>query len=280
MTGKCVPTVQPTLPRTGASTHNAAIRADSAAGQGWALDNYESGGFRAQPAILTLDRGYAICTEARSGSSYLCDILKTTGILGNPDEYFNTYCMTVTRGIADYPADPEGQFAAMKHRMATPNGVYGLKVFSGHFDNAQITQWTERLPDLHFIHLVRLDVLAQAISHVRAWQTMQWTHGAAKRSEPVYDFDRINLEVKRLLKSQNRWRYYFARNSAPVLHLNYEQVCEDPQGAADRVARLIGLGETPKVDPDRIALSIQRDAINDEWRARYIATAGSLAVFD
>ena len=64
------------------------------------------------------------------------------------------------------------------------------------------------------------------------------------------------------------------------MHLNYEQVCEDPQGAVDRVARLIGLGETPKVDPDRIALSIQRDAINDEWRARYIATAGSLAVFD
>ena len=34
--------------------------------------------------------GYAICTIGRSGSSYLCQLLESTGVLGLPREYFNT----------------------------------------------------------------------------------------------------------------------------------------------------------------------------------------------
>ena len=34
-------------------------------------------------------RGYAICTEPRSGSVFLCRLLRSTGVLGKPTEYFN-----------------------------------------------------------------------------------------------------------------------------------------------------------------------------------------------
>ena len=33
-------------------------------------------------------RGYAICGERRSGSLFLCNILTSTGVLGNPSEFF------------------------------------------------------------------------------------------------------------------------------------------------------------------------------------------------
>ncbi len=34
--------------------------------------------------------GYAICTEPRSGSSFLKELLASTGLLRRPEEFFNT----------------------------------------------------------------------------------------------------------------------------------------------------------------------------------------------
>jgi hypothetical protein len=36
------------------------------------------------------DRGYMICATSRTGSNYLCQLLASTQVLGNPLEYFNT----------------------------------------------------------------------------------------------------------------------------------------------------------------------------------------------
>jgi LPS sulfotransferase NodH len=43
---------------------------------------------RKNPEVAS-QRGYAICTSARSGSKWLCYLLSSTGQLGNPREYFN-----------------------------------------------------------------------------------------------------------------------------------------------------------------------------------------------
>src|SRR5262245_15968954 len=115
--------------------------------------------------------GYALCTEPRSGSNYVCWLLDTTGVLGHPTEYFNVQTMRFGLGMRDYPSDPESQLSAITRLGTTSNGVYGLKLFSWQFDLAKSTNWARRLPSLRFIHLVRLDVLGQAISHVRALQT-------------------------------------------------------------------------------------------------------------
>jgi LPS sulfotransferase NodH len=92
-------------------------------------------------------RGYAICCEPRSGSVYLCQLLASTGVLGNPTEYFNADTLRA-RGVADYPADKEGQLAQIPRLGATPNGVYGVKVFSRDADAGKEVRWAERLPRL------------------------------------------------------------------------------------------------------------------------------------
>ncbi|HLK25803.1 MAG TPA: Stf0 family sulfotransferase [Caulobacteraceae bacterium] len=222
-------------------------------------------------------RGYAICTEPRSGSVFLCQLLASTGVLGAPTEFFDP--LFVQRAVPDYPADPEAQLLEIPRLGSTPNGVYGLKVFARHFDAVRHTRWVERLPRLSFVHLIRLDVLGQAVSHVRAMQTQQWTARAKARCEPVYDFELINAELLRLINSQARWAYYFGRNGIPFLHLAYEHLVQQPQRAVEAVAQLIGLQESPVVDFSKVSAAIQRDELSEEWRRRYVAQARDLAHF-
>jgi LPS sulfotransferase NodH len=226
-------------------------------------------------------RGYAICTERRSGSIFLCRLLRSTGVLGWPSEYFDANTIRNSRDLPDYPQDAEGQIAQIPHVGATPNGVYGLKLFSHQFDHTKSTRWTERLPGLSFIYLERRDLLGQALSQVRAQQTQQWVASAAPQGEPVYDGPLINRVLALLATAQARWRYYFARNGIPMLHLVYEEVMQSPQASVEAVGRLIGLEERPKVDLGALgALTIQRDALSETWRARYLAEWRDLGVFN
>jgi LPS sulfotransferase NodH len=223
-------------------------------------------------------RGYAICTEPRSGSILLCQLLASTGLLGNPTEYFDEVVVK-RRGVTDYPSDPEAQLVMIPRLGATPNGVYGLKVFSRHFDATRHTRWPERLPRLSFIHLTRVDVVGQAISHVRAMQTQQWTSRREARVEPVYNFELINAELLRLINSQARWAYYLGRNGLPVLHVVYEQLMRHPQETVDAIAGLVGLTDPAPVDLARVTVTMQRDELTADWRARFVAQARDLGRF-
>src|SRR5262245_15212814 len=119
-------------------------------------------------------RGYAICTQPRSGSNLLCQYLASTGRLGYPLEYFNTPGRRAL-GIPDYPEEPVRQIEYILHHGATPNGVYGVKLFSFQHDLiAPTVRWTEALPRLRFVYLDRKDLLGQAISWTRGIQSNQY----------------------------------------------------------------------------------------------------------
>jgi LPS sulfotransferase NodH len=226
-------------------------------------------------------RGYAICAEPRSGSSYLGQILGSTKVLGWPREYFNAPSFRASKECPDYPEDGESQLALIMTRGATPNGVYGVKIFSSQFDAVKETRWAARLPSLSFIHLERRDRLGQALSLVRAMQTKQWTADAKALGEPAYNHVAIESCIAHLGRAEARWRSYFARNGAPVLHLVYEEIVNSPQAAAEAVGRLVGLTKTPRVDPQGLMrLRVQRDALTDEWRSRFLTEAKDLARFD
>jgi LPS sulfotransferase NodH len=78
------------------------------------------------------DRGYAICTSGRSGSNLLCQYLSSTGVLGNPLEYFNGSGRRLL-GYPEYPDEPSRQIDWILTAGATPNGIYGLKVFPARY---------------------------------------------------------------------------------------------------------------------------------------------------
>jgi LPS sulfotransferase NodH len=84
--------------------------------------------------FIVADRGrndpwlvWAICTIARSGSSWLSQLVSSTRILGNPEEYLLDWPRCCARfGLsADTPFE-EYLTCLIRHR-STPNGVFSIK---------------------------------------------------------------------------------------------------------------------------------------------------------
>jgi trehalose 2-sulfotransferase len=221
---------------------------------------------RSNPA----NRGYAICTSGRSGSNLLCQYLSSTGMLGNPLEYFNGSGRRLL-GYPDYPDDPAKQIDWIVTEGATPNGIYGLKIFPAQIEQIEKSiRWTELLPDLKFVLLKRRDILGQALSAVRAMQTEQWRASMPARGPAMYDGARIYERLKIAARDYARWDIFFARKAVAPAIIVYEDLLADPQSAVDQVADLFGLRGRAHAASERIDLKIQRDATTEEWRQRFL----------
>ena len=112
---------------------------------------------------LALPRSYAVCSNPRSGSTYLVSLLLSTGVLGAPSEWLRGDGGTGHDDYRPYPTDVEQQIKIMLRAGASPNGVCALKMFPEHFDSTLGSRWAERLPRLKFVQLLRRDLLGQAI---------------------------------------------------------------------------------------------------------------------
>jgi LPS sulfotransferase NodH len=219
-------------------------------------------------------RGYLICSEHRSGSTLLCELLASTGKLGIPDEFLRHPGFA-----ARFEREPALQDALVR-RATSANGVFGLKLFSQQFDVSSKARWIERLPGLRFICLERYDLLGQAISLVRALQTDQYFASQPDKGEPRYDRAAIARHMARIAEGQARWRCYFARNGIEPLWLSYEQLVSDPSAAVAAVAAHVGIEDALAPDLARVEVAVQRDGLSEEWRARVVSEMRDLGYLD
>jgi LPS sulfotransferase NodH len=219
-------------------------------------------------------KGYVICGDHRSGSTYLCQLLESTGVLGRPKEVFSNPAAAIE--VERNPA----ALARLVAERSTPNGIYGLKVFTQQFDVTMKSGWPERLPGLRFIHLQRRDLLGQAMSFVRSIQTDRFRSTEKARAEPHYDSVAIAGHLARLADNEARWRRYFARNGLEPLWLTYEGLVADPAAAVAAVAAYVGCGEAAVPDLAAVTVAVQRDEASDEWRRRFVAECGDLNYLD
>jgi LPS sulfotransferase NodH len=215
-----------------------------------------------------------ICATPRSGSNYLSQLLASTGVLGNPREYFNA---PGRRHYDDpnYPESPDLQVHQILATGRTPNGIYAVKVHP--FQLASLPRNIDPmrdLPHLHYVLLQRRDLIGQAISWSRVQQTGQ--HRATDRSQQDcrYDADHIRKSLLFLLNQRKKWNRLLRGIKAKPLVLEYESLLRDPQSAVNRVAGLLRVSEPAIVNPHLVTVMIQRDETNDEWRARFLADTG------
>ena len=222
-------------------------------------------------------RGYAICTVPRTGSSLLCQWLANTGMLGRPWEYFHTH--GARRLIhPNYPDDPQAQLDWILTKGSTSNGIYGVKVFAHqHEAVAQVFDWTEALPRLHYVSLERRDRLGQAISWLRAAQSSQFQSWDAPRGEISYDAATIRNYLEEVDRQYAFWAEFFRRRRIRPVRLFYEDALDDPQQAINHIARTFGLVGLVRASQVGVTLAIQRDATTEEWRTRYLAEMGKPA---
>jgi trehalose 2-sulfotransferase len=187
--------------------------------------------------------------------------------LGNPTEYFDKTVFEL-----DYPTKPELQLREALKRGTTPNGVCGIKIFCDAFDRMGKLDWLSGLPSPHFIHLERQDTLGQAVSFAKALQTRQWTSTGKPIASPAYDEELIVRCLNMAAFDRTRWQLFFARNAISPLWLTYEKLVTSMPECVLRIADML---EIPMKEADLLvqpSLEKQADHINDDWKARFLAS--------
>jgi LPS sulfotransferase NodH len=207
----------------------------------------------------------------RSGTNYLCRAMANTGVLGHPVEAF------VPEVASQYDArrghDATFQLTLPNTVGRSDNAIAAVKIFTFNLD--QISRRANLLdfyPNPVFVYMHRRDILGQAISFVRGLQTWRWISHDAEEREPQYSADQIHGALMKLAISEARWKAYFARNDIEPLEVCYEDLLGNEEAVLREIARRVGLdaseGPITFQAPD---LSVQRDALTAEWRARFIA---------
>jgi LPS sulfotransferase NodH len=225
---------------------------------------------------------YLICSTPRVGSNLLSSLIYGTRVLGHPREYFCPF------QIAEYGPELCGlarvRNAEELHRyidaVAAKFGSHGRFGIKAHLH--QLRQALElgydfegRFPD-RFVHITRADVIGQAISHERAVQTGAWTaqHKEAGRLEFLPS--KLRATVHSFTADNQAWEALFRHYDVEPYRLSYEALCADFEGELARLLEYLDL-DLSTVDlagAVRSATShfkTQRDALSDDWRARYLA---------
>lgn len=138
---------------------------------------------------------YAIFFVARSGSTWLADLLSRQLDLGKPREYLNINM--VGRFATEMNADTLADYLALlRRKRITANGVFGIKL-----DVSQLSTLIDELPFSEAFHghvwfyLRRRNFVAQAISHYKAMVT-GLPH--RRRNDPPTERQRLELEHARV----------------------------------------------------------------------------------
>nr|WSY53995.1 Stf0 family sulfotransferase [Streptomyces sp. NBC_00886] len=242
---------------------------------------------------------YFICATPRTGSSLLLGLLDSTGVAGHPQAYFRSPdemawserwgIAYASQGALDYAEFVRAALVAGR----TGNGVFGAKLMWG--THAELTG---RLAGLHpefagnelrllerefgrirFVHLHRDDILAQAVSWLRAEQTGVWFVGGKGEigggqdpagSRPHFDRDAITSILRTIEEHNAGWERWFEAYGVQPYRIRYEDLSADPSAVTHGVLDHLGLGPTLPAGR-RITPSHRRqaDRLNEEWIARY-----------
>lgn len=140
-------------------------------------------------------------------------------------------------------------------------------------EGADLAVLTGAFGRTRFVYLRRDDVLAQAVSWLRAEQTQTWYAGAegGDSREPAYDDSGID-DLLRTIDEHNRaWRGWFSSYGIEAHEVTYEKLAADLTGTTRGILDFLCLDLPPgrAITPRH---ERQADALNDDWIARYRAT--------
>ena len=235
--------------------------------------------------------GYVLCTSPRSGSTLLCDLLKRSGSAGAPESYFlpaliPTFARTWGLALAREGWDRSYVEVVRRHGEAG-TGRFGMRIMW-----RDMPAFLQRLEVLypcedtdtgrlrhvlgidHFVHLSRVDKVAQAVSLVLAAQTGLWHRNAdgserertAPHAEPRYDHDQIAAEFRMLEAEATGWSEWFKSVGASPITLTYEELAADPTDSLASVLEYIGSSSPSSLGPGTAKLATE---LNEEWSARF-----------
>jgi LPS sulfotransferase NodH len=238
---------------------------------------------------------YLICATPRTGSSLLCGLLDSSGVAGHPESYFRQPSEQEYAARWGIVSSSDGAFSYADYlRAAMAEGTTGNGVFAARIMWGTLDELVARLRPLYpgmagasdlellnrafgrtrFVYLRRGDVVAQAVSLLRAEQTDVWHDTAGENREPVaaprFDFDRIE-ELAAEIESDNRaWQSWFGSAGIQPHLVRYEELEIAPVEVTMGVLGFLGLELAPG---RRLVVRHRRlaDQISAQWIHRYVS---------
>ena len=235
---------------------------------------------------------WLLCATPRSGSTLLCGLLESSEVAGHPASYFNR------RGLHDYATGWQVAHAAggridsayVQAALAagrTPNGVFGgrlmaesrpelLADLAAEADQplgSDLELLSGQFGRLRFVHLRRVDAVAQAVSWAKSLQTHYWHPGEDVEPgavDPHYDEELIERLVSTIERFEADWNTWFTQQHITPYEVTYEQLAADPLAVAHQVLDFLDL-ELPVGRQLVVGHRRQADQINAEWIHRYRA---------
>jgi trehalose 2-sulfotransferase len=225
------------------------------------------------------DRHYVIVFTARSGSSWLTNILSETKLLGFPEEYLNP---NFVRGVASAVNStvPEEFLAGLRRRRQTPNGVFGLEARELDIELFGADCFFETFDDAVFFNLWRENLVAQAVSLFRAVETQQFhiKQGEQAAAPPAYDTKSIGKWMIHLALQENANLKMLQQRRRPFVNLRYEEMVQSRRQTLRIFAEELGIELSPEMlmaHAERPLLKLGNDW-NIETEARFRAEAPTL----
>jgi LPS sulfotransferase NodH len=237
-----------------------------------------------------LPRSYVLCGTPRTGSTLLCSLLYSTGVLGRPESYFREHDEVAwaakfglaTEGgrVLDYRAFVD----AARSAGTSSNGVFGVRIMWGSLGRMMeglgrvpgrpdLPILEEALGPLTFVHLRREDVASQAVSWYRAEQTGYWQQGDVITQEARQDIAQMRLLMETVRMHNAAWQAWFDAQGVEPHTVTYEQLLDNRrrviQGIAARLAVELPGGWRPR-SPHRK----QADELNRAWADALRASTG------
>jgi len=229
---------------------------------------------------------YFICATPRTGSSLLLGLLASTGVAGRPEAYFRApdEQSWTERWALSPAADGRVDYAefvpAARAAGRTENGVFGAKLMWGTLDEvvdklaavypddagpgADLTLLTRAFGEIRFVHLSRDDVVAQAVSWLRAEQTGTWYIGdstpGAGAVEPRFDEMGIRAYAERIAQHNAQWEQWFSSFGIEPHIVRYEQLCADMVSATRGILDFLQLEPACRSPHRRSAFAAERRA--------------------
>ena len=227
---------------------------------------------------------YTIWFTQRTGSTWLCQALTSTGIAGRPGEHLNQPSGADT--LAFYQAANRSELLQRLHALgSTHNGVFGIKqgysepAFASILDvlappgPSRLARWAEAFPNHRHIVMTRRNKLRLAVSWWRAIKSGAWHRRKGQTAAPVdlsdaYDALAIDHLMQEAVVREAGIQELFSEAGVVPLNIAYEDAIQDFPGTVNTVLAWLDLPPT-KIDLARIDLQQTSDDLTESWVQRF-----------
>lgn len=220
---------------------------------------------------------YVIAMTPRSGSSHLCDVIKTGKLLGRPGEVLSRdFIPNILKNVPAHT--PDEYFTHVFRALRSSTGISGIKASWFQFKDFRAAMATPDVVDsLRYVYLTRRDLTAQAVSLYRATQTKVFhtnvEHSAeslAKLDELPYDYEQIKYWRNHIEVQEVGWQRFFVEKNIFPLCIHYEDIDANVSAVTQRIAAYIGRPRAAReVQPEASIFRKISSRKSVEWTARF-----------